>query len=305
MTDNENKTMTVYVICHKGSKIGKECYVGSTSQALARRLSAHRSRAFRPGNEENKLYTRMREIGLRNCVIHPLETKTCSEYEIRKLERAWCEKLRSDLNSVSPIRLGKERSGPAVQTVYLLHNRNSTGKDCYVGSTVQTLARRLSAHKSNACQPGNENNKLYRRMRKVGLENWVIRLLESKICSNDDIRKLERDWCEILHSDLNTRLPFQTNEEQSEYCEAYRVVNREVIRKKSAAYYAANREKLAAYYLTNRKTIREKTAARREKIKESKKFFCKVCDITCGSKRDLKNHNETLKHQFTFLNSLD
>ena len=147
MTDNENKTRTVSLVCHMGSEVGKDCYVGSTVQSLTQRLSSHRSVASRPGTEKNKLYRRMGEVGLKNWVIRPLETATCSEYEIRKLERTWCEALGADLNSILPIRWEKKRSEECeekketVRTVYLLHSKNSkSGKDSYVGSTSQSLA---------------------------------------------------------------------------------------------------------------------------------------------------------------------
>ena len=314
--------MSVYLICHKGSEVGKDVYVGSTSNTLARKLSAHRSRAFGPGNGKNKLHQRMRGVGPKNWVIRPLESAVCSEYEIRKLELAWCEILRSDLNSVSPIRLGeKKKIGTTAQTVYLLHNKNSkTGKDSYVGSTAQSLARRLTAHRSAASRPGTENNRLYRRMREVELKNWVIRLLDTTTCSNDDLRKLERKWCEKLCSDLNTRLPFQTDEEKreynekyreknrevllrkkSEYNEKYREKNREVILKKQAAYRESNRKMIpqeaTEYRKKNREAIREKAASYREKNRARKKFFCEVCNITFGSGKNLERHNETLKHQ--------
>ena len=181
MTDNENKTRTVYLVYHKGSEVGKDRYVRSTSQSLAKRLAAHRSAAFRPGNEKNKLYRRMREIGLRNWVIRPLETTTCSEDEIRKLELAWCEKSQSDLNSNLPIRLGEkngacEETEETVRTVYLLHSKNSkNGKDSYVGSTSQRLERQLAAHRYRALLPGNENNKLYRQ--------HLVRCLCRNFCS--------------------------------------------------------------------------------------------------------------------------
>ena len=202
MTDNETKTRTartrstvrtVYLVCHGKSEIGKDVYVGSTSQTLARRLSAHRSKASRPGNEGNKFYKRMREVGLENWVIRLLESAICSEDDIRKLERTWCKILRSDLNSKLPIRLGEKKIGPTLETVYLLHSKGSEiGKDVYVGSTSQALARRLSCHRSNASRPGNEENKLYKRMREVGLENWEISPLLTLECARDEIRVFER-----------------------------------------------------------------------------------------------------------------
>ena len=221
MGDNENKTRTVYLICHKGSEIGKDCYVGNTSQSLKRRLSEHRSDASRPGFEANRFYKRMREVGLRNWVIHPLETTTCSEYEIRKLERAWCEELRSDLNSKLPIRWGKKKSGPSVQTegtvrtVYLLHSKGSEfGKNMYVGSTSQSIEKQLSEHRGHAKQKRNENRKLYRRMLEVGLENWEIVPLLTLKCSRDEIRAFEREWADLLEADLNSVSPMTTAEEK-------------------------------------------------------------------------------------------
>ena len=222
MTDNENKTRTVYLIYHEGSEVGKDCYVGSTAQTLAKRLVAHRSTASRPGNENNKLYRRMREIGLRNWVIRPLETTTCSEDEIRKLERAWCERLRSDLNSNLLIRLGKKKSGACgetegtVRTVYMVHNKNSkNGTDSYIGSTSQSLERRLAAHRSRALRPGNENNKLYQRMREIGLRNWEIVPLLTLECTRDEIHAFEREWADLLEADLNSISPMTTAEELS------------------------------------------------------------------------------------------
>ena len=271
MTDNETKTRTVrtvYLICHKGSEIGKDTYVGSTSLSLNKRLSARRSNASRPGNEENKFYKRMRDVGLRSWVIRPLlslECTICSSDDLLKWESMLCKILRSDLNSKLPIRLGKKKSGPTVQTVYMVHNRNSkTGKDTYVRSTSQTLSKRLADHRSNAFRPGNEENKFYKRMREVGLENWEIVLLLTLECTPKEIRALERGWCETLEADLNTSLPIRTKEEA------------------------------LAYWVRYRKSV-----------KLSAKHRCEVCNLNFESGKDQRKHNETLKHQYAFLNSLD
>ena len=224
-----------------------------------------------------------------------LESTICSSDDLRKFELMWCKILRSDLNSNLSIRLGEKKSGPTMQTVYLLHNENSNvGRDVYVGSTSNTVEKRLSCHRSNCLRPGNKDNRLYKRMREVGPENWIMRQLLSMNCTKNQIRVFERMLCEILRSDLNSCVPFQTDAERMEYCEAYRKNNREVIRQSKAAHSEKNREE-----------IRRKKAERYRRNRDSKKFFCEVCGITCGSTRDLKKHNETLKHQFMFLNSLD
>ena len=316
MTDNENKTRTVYLIYHEGSEVGKDCYVGSTAQTLAKRLVAHRSAASRPGNENNKLYRRMLEVGSKNWEIVPLETTICSEDEIRKFELAWCEKLRSDLNSNLPIRLGKKKSGACeetketVRTVYLIHNKKSeTGKDSYVGSTSQRLERRLAAHRYRSLLPGNENNKLYRRMLEVGLKNWEIVPLLTLECTRDEIRAFERNWDVLLEADLNSILPMITAEELRRRNAEYYANNRKEIRKQQAEYRENNRKEIrkqqAEYREKNRETIRERAVVHREKIKESKKFFCETCEVSFVCRKDQRNHNQTLKHQFAFLNSLD
>ena len=226
----EGTVMSVYLICHEGSEIGKDVYVGSTSQSLTARLSAHKSSASRPGGKNNKFYKRMREVGLKNWVIRPLlslESTICSHDDIRKLERAWCEKLRSDLNTCLPFQTDK-KNGPTMQTVYLVHNKKSeTGKDSYVGSTSKSLATRLSCHKSNAYRPGNVENKFYKRMREVSPENWEIVPLLTLKCSSKEIRALERGWCETLGADLNTHSPLMTAEEANQRYAKYRARNRE------------------------------------------------------------------------------
>ena len=272
MGDNENKTRTIYLICHKGSEIGKDFYVGSTFQSLKKRLNEHRSNASRPGIENSKFYKRMREIGLKNWKIFPLESAVCSRDDIRKLESTWCKILKSDLNSISPIRLGKKKSGETLrtssacgptgtttQTVYMIHNKNSkNGKDSYVGSTSQSIENRLSDHKRHEKQKQNENNKLYRRMRKVGLENWEIVPLLTLECTRDEIRAFEREWADLLEADLDSVSPMTTAEELSRMRVEYREKNRKEIRKQQAEY----REK-------NRETIRKRAAVHRKKIREN------------------------------------
>ena len=63
---------TVYLLCNENSDLGRDVYVGSTSTIPAKRLASHKRDSARIGNVGNKLYTRMREIGLENWVMRPL-----------------------------------------------------------------------------------------------------------------------------------------------------------------------------------------------------------------------------------------
>ena len=241
----------------------------------------------------------MREVGLKNWVIRPLlslESTICSSDDILRFERMWCQILRSDLNSVLP---SEKKSGPTMQTVYMIHNRNSkTGKDTYVGSTSQSLEKRLSEHKSNTKKKQNEKCKLYKRMLEVGLENWEIVPLLTLECTRDEIRAFEREWADLLEADLNSNLPMIKAEEK-----------REAANRRCVKHYVNNRKEVllrkAKYRADNRGVIRRKAVERRARNREQKKFFCETCEVSLGCDWGLRKHNDSLKHQFTFLNSLD
>ena len=69
---DEIKQRIVYVLTrtNKADNDDSDIYVGSTSMYLSNRLALHRCDAIRPGNENNRLYIRMREVGLENWEIH-------------------------------------------------------------------------------------------------------------------------------------------------------------------------------------------------------------------------------------------
>ena len=104
------KERTVYVLTrkNKADDDDTDIYVGSTSLPLGQRLQTHRSDAQRIGNENNRLYVRMNEIGLENWEILPLLARTCSKKEICEVEKNWVRILMADLNTNSPITNKKE-----------------------------------------------------------------------------------------------------------------------------------------------------------------------------------------------------
>ena len=104
MTDYETRKRVVYLLCHKDSDFGRDVYVGSTSQTLAQRLSNHKTDCLRIGNEENKLYVRMREVGLDKWITRPLLTLESTRDVIRTFEKMWCKIINTDLNSYDPMR---------------------------------------------------------------------------------------------------------------------------------------------------------------------------------------------------------
>lgn len=104
-----------------------------------------------------------------------------------------------------------------LRIVYLLRRTDTdddSETDAYVGSTSSDLRKRLWEHK---CETKRCGSKLYKRMREVGIENWEIIPLLSRICDGNTIREVERKWVEILNSDLNSYSPFSGFENKKEY----------------------------------------------------------------------------------------
>ena len=64
--------------------------------------------------------------------------------------------------------------------------------DLYMGSTSRSLEIRLRGHWNDAQRSGNESNHLYKRMREVGLQNWEVLLLLSRVCDKKTIYALEK-----------------------------------------------------------------------------------------------------------------
>ena len=95
----EVKRRTVYLMCHEGSDIGCDVYVGSTSFNLSQRLTKHKEDNLRPCNTKNKLYVRMKQVGPEKWKLRSLLTLKCSKEVIRNFESMWINILQSDLNS--------------------------------------------------------------------------------------------------------------------------------------------------------------------------------------------------------------
>ena len=140
------------------------------------------------------------------------------------------------------------------RTVYVLTRKNKADDDdtdIYVGSTSQPLGQRLCGHRHAAIKPGNENNRLYKRMREIGLDNWEVLPLLARVCGIKEIREVERKWVEILKAGLNSNLPIREEETVEEYNAAYREKNKDAIKEYQAAYRENNKDGIKAYRENN------------------------------------------------------
>ena len=58
------KKRTVYVLCHEGSDVGRDVYVGSTLQTMTGKMRTHKKNFLEAYNKKNKLFNRMRQVGV-------------------------------------------------------------------------------------------------------------------------------------------------------------------------------------------------------------------------------------------------
>ena len=158
-------------------------------------------------------------------------------------------------------------------------------EDCYVGSTTQTLKRRLSHHIS------------FRDCKSVVIldrKKFTMELIEEVETNNRFER--EQYWIDELSTLSQNKCYFEseeerikyTNEKKKEYYKAnlehfkqYKEDNREHILETKKQYRENNKEKIAIYNETNRDKLNEKIS----------------CD--CGvyySRKNKARHSKTLKH---------
>ena len=148
----------------------------------------------------------------------------------------------------------------------------------YYGSTYNSLAKRVSVHRS----PLNEcSTKMFQASGKM-----EIFLIESYPCNNiDELRARERYYIENNEC-INKCIPGRT---KKEYDKAYRDNNQEKIK----AYRDNNQEKIKAYRIDNKEKLKELNKSYYEDRNE--KMTCE-----CGTVHSLRNkarHFKSVKHQ--------
>ena len=137
--------------------------------------------------------------------------------------------------------------------------RNNIDDDIYVGSTTQSLSRRMSKHKRDINCKKREANKLYTKMRELGIEAFYIELVEEVKCDNvEQLRKREGELIRQMGK-LNTRIECRTNKE-------YQKDNYDKLFEYRQQYYKDNIEKHTEY----NKQYREE---HKEELKERHKQY--------------------------------
>ena len=163
--------------------------------------------------------------------------------------------------------------------------RNNNDDDIYVGSTTQSLSRRMSKHRTDMNNPELGASKLYIKMRDLGKEAFYIELLEEVKCDNvEQLRKREGELIRQMAT-LNHNIAGRSEKE----------------------WYNDNRDNMLVknkvYYQEHKKEIKERTKQYYEEHKEEVKEYYKRYNeenqerLREQRKQYYEEHNEQLREQ--------
>jgi hypothetical protein len=126
---------------------------------------------------------------------------------------------------------------------------NDTNDEIYVGSTHDTLSRRMTKHRASAKVA--ISRRIYQTMNELGIEHFRIELVENFPCkSKEELNAREGYWIRLIGT-LNSVIAGRTKKE-------YKTDNAEKIKYQSKEYYEKNKEKIdeaCKEYYNEHKTI--------------------------------------------------
>ena len=207
---------------------------------------------------------------------------------------------------------------------------NITG-ETYYGSTVNTLAKRMGKHRTEA----KENSKKNVASRSIiNRGDYDCSLIENYECNNkQELHARERYWIENNEC-VNKKIPgrtkkewYEANKDKNKKREkGYYEANKDKISEQKKGYYEANKDKISErdreYRQNNKDKISEQKKewyeANKDKISEQKKGYYDtnkdkisehkkekvICECGCEiSRTNLSRHRKTKFHQ-EFIQSL-
>ena len=139
----------------------------------------------------------------------------------------------------------------------------------YIGSTTQTLSRRLNNHRSKSKEECRKNTPLYAHFNECGWEHANIQLLSQHTdITREELLKLERDEIDKWINDprcVNKTRPLQTPEDKKALDREYGRVRRERMPEEE-------RERVRIWRLNNPDKRKEQTQRYRNKKKPDQDF---------------------------------
>ena len=188
---------------------------------------------------------------------------------------------------------------------------NTIDDDIYVGSTCQSLSKRMALHRSDA-KKNKQNTPFFMKMREHGVEHFYIELIEEFKCDTiEQLRQREGHYIRemgTLNKAIAGRSKKEYREENAEYLKEkkkeYIHDNIEKVREWTKAYQAKNYDRLQEYRKERYEQKRESLlndfkmyrTKNRETINEKRRIKI-TCECGCQiSIYHINKHRLSLKH---------
>ena len=153
-------------------------------------------------------------------------------------------------------------------------------KLCYIGSTVETLGRRMAKHRDHykRYKEGNANNvKVFDVFSKVGVENCKIELIENYPCnSKEELQAKEGQYireCDCVNKQIAGRTNEQWKKDNIEMIREkerkYREENKDVIKQRDKKYRQEHSDKIKQY----REDNKDRTKLHNKEYHEKRKLL--------------------------------
>ena len=184
--------------------------------------------------------------------------------------------------------------------IYFIRSNNPEIKSKYVGSTIQTLAQRMTAHRANynkwlkgkcgACS-------IFYEFQKYGVEQFHIELVEDYPCEREE-QLYSRENFFIRQEDcVNKQLAFTTPEEKKANCKQYDQEHKEERIARSKKYNQEHKEEIKQRNLKYRLEHNEElTIKKKQYYDKNNELITCVCGCQI-KKQSLKGHLKTEKHK--------
>lgn len=181
--------------------------------------------------------------------------------------------------------------------IYMIMTENSN--EIYIGSTTQTLTKRLKEHESRF----RRGVKYCSSQEILKQGNYKIVLIKDFACNS--LIELEAEETKF-QKDLvcvNKQRARLTEEEKRQYKKQYKIDNKEKIKQQRKQYRIDNKESIKQYYIDNKEKLKQYRIDNKEKLNhyKSEKFDC-----VCGGKytRSHKSKHLKSKKHLDFLESI-
>ena len=147
--------------------------------------------------------------------------------------------------------------------IYII--RNTVNELTYIGSTCQSLSKRMAQHRLDSKNKQHHNMKLYMLMKELGVDSFYIELIEYFSCkTREELYKREGECIRSQTPQLNSKIQGRTQEE-------YRKEEREKVLTGKKNHYQKNKEyyiqKATEHYATN---VEQHNTRARERYNKNK-----------------------------------